>query len=820
MSVQLLTRFLRVSAMRLSIWILMICGSMAISVAQEESPSPTAEQVKFFENKIRPILFENCFGCHGEKKQFAGLRLDSRDFLLKGGDLGPSIVPGKPDESLLIKAVRHTDESLQMPQEGKLTDEQITDLVRWVEMGAPFPEASKSTTAVRNPKHWSFQPPTDHPLPAITNTAWPRNEIDHFILSRLESASISPAPAADKLTLIRRVTFDLTGLPPTPEEITEFLADHSEQAYSRLVDRLLESPAYGEKWGRHWLDIARYADSNGLDENVAHGNAWRYRDYVVAAHNSDKPYDRFITEQLAGDLLPTDDIQQRHQNLVATGFISIGPKVLAEVNMDKMKMDIIDEQLDTVGRVFLGMTLGCARCHDHKFDPIDTVDYYALAGIFKSTKTMDTYTKVALWHENDLSSETEKKAKAEADARRNSKKEILDTLTAGADKLVRDKLAADAKPPEKLETLYSETVKTELAKLKTELAELEKNIPELPSAMGVVEDAVVDVAVNVRGNPSKLGDIVPRRTPPVIIGATPPQFLKEQSGRKQLADWLTDPNHPLTARVLVNRVWRWHFGKGIVRSTDNFGLLGDTPTHPELLDWLARRFVAEGWSLKSLHRLILNSSAYQQQSIATPEVVTKDPENQLFSRMNLRRLEAEEVRDALLAVSGQLDKTLGGSLLKVKNRGYLFDHTSIDLTDYNSRRRSLYLPVIRNNVYDLFQLLDFPDPAVPSGDRATTTVAPQALLMMNSDLVMQCADDLAERLLKQEGDEADRLNHLSLIAYGRDFTDAEKQANLIFLAQAEQALSSKEPDTAKRHRQAWNMLCHVVCAANEFIYLK
>jgi len=805
--------------------LLLWCGATAFAWSNEpetatSAEAPTAEQVKFFESKIRPIFLENCNSCHGEKKQFAGLRLDTREGLQKGGDTGPSVVPGKPDESLLIQAVKQTDEALKMPENGKLSDEQIADLVKWVEMGAPFPLTPKTDKPTRDPNHWSFHPPADHPIPAVQNSSWPRNEIDHFILSKLESVGLAPAEQADKLTLIRRVTFDLTGLPPTPEEVQAFLADERGDAYARMVDRLLDSPAYGEKWGRHWLDTARYADSNGLDENVAHGNAWRYRDYVVAAHNSDKPYDKFILEQLAGDLLPFESPEQRHEQLIATGFISIGPKVLAEVNMDKMKMDIIDEQIDAVGRVFLGMTFGCARCHDHKFDPIETADYYALAGIFKSTKTMDTYTKVALWHENDLSVDSEKALRSAAEAKRNAKKEVVDALVAGADKLAKDKLPADAKPPEKLETLYAESVKAELARLRGELAELEKAIPELPSAMGVTEDSVVDAALHIRGNPSKLGDVIPRRTPPVILGATVPQFTKDQSGRKQLADWLIDPKHPMTSRVLANRVWRWHFGKGIVKSTDNFGLLGDVPSHPELLDWLARRFVADGWSLKSLHRVILNSATYQQSSTAAPEVVAKDPENQYFNRMNLRRLQAEEVRDSLLAVSGQLDRTLGGSLLKVKNRGYLFDHTSIDLTDYSSKRRALYLPVIRNNVYDLFQLLDFPDPAVPSSDRATTTVAPQALLMMNSDLVMQCADDLAGRVLTIAGDDTARQWELYRLAYGREPNAEEVTANHLFLTQADQMLVGKEPDGEKRRKQAWSMLAHVLLAANEFVYVK
>ena len=798
-------------------------GVLLLIVFAAEDPAqiapPTVEQLRFFETNVRPVLVEHCHKCHGSKKQWAGLRLDSREALLRGGDSGAAIVSGEPHKSLLIRAVRQEDEKLKMPEDGKLSDRQIADLVRWVEMGAPFSEVQKANARSRDPNHWAFQPPKEQPVPAVKNISWPQSALDNFILSKLEAVGLSPAEKADKRTLIRRVTFDLTGLPPTPAEIDAFLADDRADAFAHLVDRLLASPAYGERWGRHWLDIARYADSNGLDENIAHGNAWRYRDHVVAAFNRDQPFDRFIVEQLAGDLLPAADEAQRHAQLIATGFLAIGPKVLAEVDPSKMQMDIVDEQLDSIGRVFLGLTLGCARCHDHKFDPIETADYYGLAGILKSTRTMDTYTKVAKWHENELPSATLTAMRTEYEGQLAVKKTAVEEFVAQADKQVREKLGEE-KPPEKLETLYPDATKAELTKLREALATLEKNPPNYPAAMGVSEDKVIDLAIHVRGNPLKLGDVVPRRTPPVVRGAQPPQFAPTESGRRQLAEWLTNPQHPLTARVFVNRVWRWHFGKGLVRTTENFGLLGEVPSHPELLDWLARRFVADGWSLKSLHRLILNSSSYQQSSSASAEVVARDPDNRLFGRANVRRLEAEEVRDSLLAVSGQLDGTFGGSLLKVKNRDYLFDHTSIDKTDYTSRRRSLYLPVIRNNVFDLFQLLDFPDPAVPSGDRAMTTVAPQALLMLNSDFVMQSADELAARLLADPCDDDERLSRMHVLAYGREASAEERQANRAFLAKVEQSAAASESDADKRRRDAWSVLCHVIFAANEFVYVR
>ncbi len=797
-----------------------VCLYLVALFGLAAAEEPTAAENEFFEKQVRPVLVEHCHKCHGATKQWAGLRLDSREAILKGGDNGPAIIPGKPDESLLIRAVRHVDDNLKMPENGKLPDGQIAALVRWVERGAVYPAGTLTAARSRDPNHWSFQPPAAQSLPVVKDVAWLQSPIDHFILVKLEAAKVVPAAPADKRALIRRVTFDLTGLPPTPTEITNFLNDDRPEAFATLVDRLLETPAYGEHWGRHWLDVARYADSNGLDENIAHGNAWRYRDYVVTSINQDKPFDQFVIEQLSGDLLPFESEPQQHSQLVATAFLSIGPKVLAEVDQPKMRMDIVDEQIDAVGRVFLGLTLGCARCHDHKFDPISAADYYGLAGVFKSTKTMDSYIKVAKWHEHTLPSAETTKLQAAFDADLAAKKQAIADFVAKANKLAKEGLAADATVPEKLETLYPEATKAELTMLREQLATLERTGPDLPSTMGVTEDEVVDVAIHLRGDTQKLGDIVPRHTPVAINGAVSPEFSPKASGRRQLAQWLVDPKHPLTARVFVNRVWRWHFGRGLVRTTDNFGLLGEAPSHPELLDWLARRFIVDGWSLKSLHRLMLNSSTYQQASVPHPQTLEVDPENRLLGRFSIRRLGAEEVRDALLSVSGQLDPTLGGPVLKVKNRGYLFDHTSIDLTDYTSNRRSLYLPVIRNHIFDLFQLLDFPDPAVPTGDRATSTVAPQALLMMNSDFVMQSADQLAERALAELKSNSERISAIVSAIYGREATSAEIEAHQQFLTRIEQALAGTEADAVARTRLAWSALCHTLLASNEFIYVK
>jgi hypothetical protein len=668
---------------------------------------------------------------------------------------------------------------------------------------------------------WAFQPPADPPVPAVRDTAWAKTPLDRFILARLEAAGLKPVPPADKRTLLRRATFDLTGLPPTPREIDAFLADETPEAFARVIDRLLASPAYGERWGRHWLDVARYADSNGLDENVAHGNAWRYRDYVIRSFNRDKPYDQFLLEQLAGDLLPNTDPDSRGEHLIATGFLSLGPKVLAEVDEKKMEMDIVDEQIDTVGRSLLGLTLGCARCHDHKFDPIGTDDYYGLAGIFRSTRTMETFTKVARWHENSLGTEEELARQAEYNRQIARQKDLIQKCITRANQELKSRLATGAKLPKKPEDMYPDETRAELKRLRDELGQLEKAAPEMPSAMGVKEGTVADTAIHLRGSHQRLGKVVARRVPKVLDQTGRPAFDGQQSGRLQLAQWLVRRNHPLTSRVMVNRLWRWHFGQGLVRTPDNFGKLGEPPANPPLLDWLAQRFVDGGWSVKAMHRLLMLSATYQMSSAHDARNAERDPENRLHWRAEVRRLEAEAVRDALLSVSGSLDRTMGGSLLDVKNRGYLFDHTSRDATRYDSPRRSLYLPVIRNHLYDVFQLFDSTDATVPSGDRATTTVAPQALFMMNSDLVAQVSERLAADLLDDAGtDDAGRIRRLYVRAYGRCATAQETTKAREFVRRCEQEFQSSESDAGKRRARAWACLCQVVVAANEFVYIR
>ncbi|MEX2213075.1 MAG: PSD1 and planctomycete cytochrome C domain-containing protein [Phycisphaeraceae bacterium] len=833
--------------------ILLILLAACPSTLAAEPDEPDAKGIAFFEKHIRPLLVDKCYQCHSAdtsitKKPKGGLRLDTRDAALLGGDSGPSLVPGKVDESLIIKAVRYTDSDLRMPPKTKLTDAEIRLLEEWVKMGAPDPRdgeaapVAKATTIDldQGRKHWAFQAVRDSLPPQVRDQAWSASPIDHFILAKLEEAGVASPRLADKRTLIRRATFDLIGLPPTPAQIEAFLADDSADAFAKVIDRLLASPRYGERWGRHWLDVARYADSNGLDENVAHGNAWRYRDYVIASFNDDKPFDQFITQQIAGDLLSTQSPptpvggsakpQAAYEPLIATAFLSLGPKVLAEVDKTKMEMDIIDEQIDTTGRAFLAMTIGCARCHDHKFDPISTRDYYALAGIFKSTKTMESFVTIAKWWENATPSAEDLKRKGEHDAKLAATKATIAARVEKANADLLAKLNAAVKPnetetpadvnaaskspaiavklPEKPETQYDDAAKADLKKLRDELTATEKAAPVMSAAMGVTEGKPVDVAVHIRGSHLSLGDVVPRRFPLVLTTATQEPIAKNHSGRLELAKWITSKDNPLTARVIVNRVWHWHFGRGLVRTPDNFGKLGETPTHPALLDWLASRFVEEGWSIKALHRRIMLSSTYRMSSEHDAKVTQLDPENRLYSRAPIRRLEAEAIRDAMLFVSGRLDTTMGGpAITHVKNREFLFDHTSKDGTTYDNTRRSVYQPVVRNHLYDFFELFDFPDSAVSQGDRPTTTVAPQALLAMNSPLIWESAGKLAKKF--EDGKLKEFVNELYMAALGRPATGEEVTRIAALMESATNA-----------NDRLLQRICQAILVSNEFMYIR
>jgi hypothetical protein len=878
------------------------------------APVLAADGLEFFEKQVRPILVERCYECHSTaSKTKGGLALDSREATLKGGDSGAALQAGDPERSRLLEAVRYGNRDFQMPPKKRLSDPEIKALETWIRMGAPDPRtetaASKAGRIIdvkEGRKFWSFSPLAHVQPPKGSGTESP---IDAFVQAKLQEHHLPSSPPADKRTLLRRAAYDLTGLPPTPQEMEVFLADSSPEAFERVIESLLASPHYGERWGRHWLDVVRYADSNGMDENVAFGHAWRYRDYVVRAFNQDKPFDSFLIEQIAGDLLPRSE-----ESLVATGFLALGARVLAEPDVQKLEMDIIDEQIDTIGKTFLGMTLGCVRCHDHKFDPISQEDYYGLAAIFRSTRSL-SYEKtgaIKYWYEHSLASaaETARKketddllkqkqsqlnaflSKARSEVKRQTESRAADYLAAAVllapDAQLKDAQVA-AKPsglrpeillacrkqieqhrdlpllaewwtlfptrdPEGVRAHYAAVVtealkakagpayaalvdpkgflslpakETEvldaaalafLATLRKEVAQIEATRPELPAAMGVGESKILHtIPIHIRGNHLTLGNPVERGFPEVMQpGPGRPILSHKQSGRLELARWLASSENPLTARVLVNRVWRWHFGRGIVSSTDNFGTTGGKPSHPELLDWLARRLIEGGWSIKDLHRQIMLSAVYQQSSDLPPlsadgqDPRLVDPENKLLWRANIQRLEAEQLRDALLATCGWLSAEMGGKTVPLRNREFVFNHTSKDATTYESARRTLYVPIIRNHLYDMLEQFDYPDPTMPTGSRDSTVIAPQALLMMNAPIVQEASKRLTVRLAKLASAE-ERIEEAYALLYSRPPLPEEMREALRVVGEF------AKTETPER---VWALFCHALYASNEFAYLR
>jgi mono/diheme cytochrome c family protein len=813
----------------------------ALALVAVAAPVPSARADDFFENKIRPLFAEHCAKCHGaEEKVKGGLKMNTRADLIAGGESGPAVVPGKPDESLLIRSVKYTDDALKMPPKGKLSDQQIADLAKWVKDGAKWPNADVKPNPEPKPNgplftaeqkaFWAFQPVREPAVPKVSGVTHP---IDAFVRSKLSDSGLSPAASADKRTLIRRATFDLTGLPPTPDEVTAFVNDPSPQAFEKVLDRLLASPAYGERWARHWLDVARYADSNGLDENTSFGAAWRYRDYVIQALNDDKPYDRFVREQLAGDLLPFASREERLQNLTATGFLVLGPKVLAEPDKQKMLLDIADEQLDTVGKAFMGLTLGCARCHDHKFDPIPARDYYSLLAVFTSTRTMQNLNTVAKAFERAPDGpEAGEVVLARAK---------LEQLTRQLRKIERDFGATPATEKEKRSALHLQAEERRAA-----IKKLEAVLPASPMVLAVDEGSAAaygtqlrNLFVQIRGNYVSPGTEAPAVFPRIISGEEQAAFVRAtapavanskpntirygaaraSSGRLELANWLADPKHPLTARVLVNRVWQHHFGEGLVRTPDNFGRLGERPTHPELLDWLALRFTENGWSLKKLHKLVMLSATYQQASTHNAQAAERDPDNRLLWRFNRRRLEAEAIRDALMLTAGTLDRTAGGSLLNNGNFEYINNEHSRGGVRYGTHRRSVYLPVIRNNVFDFFQAFDFVEPHVSNGKRAATVIPSQALYLMNNPFVVEQSKALADALLSAKGTDAERIARAYPRLFARDATTDEVTRAQSFIQRYEAALAESVKDPTARRAKAWAAWCQVLFASSEFVYV-
>jgi hypothetical protein len=883
--------------------------------------------VEFFENKIRPVLVEHCYKCHSghANKQKGGLRLDSKGGMRTGGDSGPAIIPGKVKESILLQALRHEGDR-HMPPKGKLADTVIADFEAWIAMGAPDPRDGKAglqTATIdwnKARRFWAFQTPVKHMPPVVHQSPGPRREIDAFLLAELERRGLKPVGPATKQVLIRRATFDLTGLPPTPEEIEAFLKDESIDAFARVVDRLLKSPHYGEHWGRYWLDVARYADDQALAFVTPSPHAHRYRDWVIRAFNSDMPYDRFIRLQLAGDLL-TEPVSDYFDRLAGLGFQGLGAKYHRGSVAAQVMADELDDRIDTLSRGLLGLTVACARCHDHKYDPIPTRDYYSLAAAYNGAawtevplappqavarfkawqeETKQKQATLAKWVE-ERNRKAGRKALAEVDryaltawrihvmrrhklphaslSKENVHEYFLDrwlkVIEADPGKaapslkpwLMTARQAATAAPPEgsavrvpeELQRLTDELrakVRSALGAwdglqhrtaadprrpslsaeqqallkalwldasapfsvsgkhvgpllgspelkeyehLKAELDRLTKGGPPAPPMAHAVSGGGQAMPVYLRGNVARHGEKAPPGFLRILERADLAQPARSQFTRLDLARAIASPGNPLTARVIVNRVWHYHFGRGIVGTPSNFGQLGDQPTHPELLDTLAVRFMEAGWSVAWLHREIMLSAAYQRASAVDAHNLAEDPGNLTLWRMSPRRLDVESWRDGLLAVSGRLDRTLGGP--------------SLDLNDAKNVRRTVYAKVSRYVPSTMLTLFDFPDANVSSDRRAVTTVPQQQLFVLNSDFMAESARAFAARLAREPPGDAERIVLAFRLAYGRSPSDEEQKLGLEFLRSA-------TPARPADRLTAWEQYAQVLLAANEFAWIE
>ncbi len=852
--------------------------SVSLRPAQTASQpqEPSREGLEFFEKKIRPALAENCYACHSQKsrKPQGGLLLDSIEAMLKGGASGqPAIVQGDVEKSLLIKAIRHTDAKLQMPPGGKLPDQTIRDFEAWVKMGAPAPRnpaAAASNQPAYNfeeaKKFWSFQPVKDHQPPKVKNEAWVKSPIDRFILAKLEEKGLKPVADADKRALIRRAIFDLTGLPPTPEEVAEFLNDRSPNAFEKVVDRLLASTAYGEKWGRHWLDVVRYADTAGDNSDYPVTAAYRYRNYVIESFNKDKPYDQFIREQIAGDILANESEKSRQEKIIATGYLAMSRRFGSrnkEMNLT------IDDTIDNLGKTFLGLSVSCARCHDHKFDPITQRDYYALYGVFNSIRYSFPGAEIYP-HPAEMVALVGGKEAENFYRQQKELSEIDDAIerlqsergVAARNKKMKDAAASaetagkDAKPSEAKrdnESGAAQQSKAEARKATVSLpadydrdinnnraAQASKRLPDeveaewnrvqhrqtqlharylnTPKAYAVVEGSPANARIHRKGDPKNLGDEVQRGFLTILGGQQIPKDHRG-SGREFLAGWIADAKNPLTARVMVNRIWEYHFGKGIVQTPNDFGTRGKPPTHPELLDWLTSRFIEGGWSIKKMHKLIMLSRAYQLASSDDAKNSSIDVNNDYLWRFNRRRLEAEEIRDSILAVSGQLDRTMGGEHPFPPEPTWRFTQHTQFFAVYDTNRRSVYVMQQRLKKHPFFEVFDGADTNATTDTRAQSVTPVQALFLMNSPFMSEQSDQFAVRIGMAYDTLRERIDYAFRLAYGRAATLPEIREAQSYLRRTRAELTAIGAPVEQLNRKSLASYLRVTLSSNEFLYV-
>jgi hypothetical protein len=879
----------------LILWLGLWATSFLRSNVFAEETEITAEQLTFFETKIRPVLIKDCYGCHSTKTGNAkgGLRLDSQQLMHLGGSSGPAVVPGDAESSLLFNAITYQD--FAMPPDRRLAPEVIENFRKWIEMGAPDPRRTDAVSLnskitaedIQKAKaeFWAYQPlkasqVSGKSAGAQTNR-WVKSDIDQFVLASLEQAGLSPAEDATANQLLRRLSFDLIGLPPAPEQIDAFERKYRldpDQAISEAVDALLDSPQFGERWGRHWLDLARYAESNGREVNMTFPQAWRYRDYVIDAFNADKPYDRFIQEQIAGDLLPVKTDEQWTENLIATGFLAIGPKSLSEQNRVQFAVDLADEQLDVTTRVFLGTSVACARCHDHKFDPIPQADYYALAGIFANTKTYfgvpasEFGALGGIQNRNTTSLIILPVADPNPFDREFSREDVasmteeIRSLRQGlfeARRSLRSNTSTANQPQTQVQTLVRTQARIEA--VSSVLGSVDENGRPITFCMGVQDrDNPVDSRVLVRGEIDQPAQVV-KRDFPQVLRQQPAEISEKSSGRLELARWLSSKDNPLTARVMVNRIWQHLLGSGIVRSTEDFGSTGQPPTHPELLDQLAIQFIDSGWSIKSMVRSIATSRTYRMSAQHDEAKFLKDPDNALLWRANPKRLTAEAIRDSMLLVSEQIDLTRprasevakagymqvrDGNLLNINQVVAMtpgmssmngpggerqafarqmmrqdpagFTRLTRDMRSGNERvdmvdatYRSIYLPTLRDELPRSMEVFDLAEPSMVIGSRESSNTPNQSLYLLNNEFVLKQSEAFATRLMKEAKTVPAQVTRAFELAYGRPPTNDERQASLAFM-------SKFSGDSKYRQQAAMSLaaLCQSLFASAEFRYLE
>jgi len=827
------------------------------------------EQLAFFEKKIRPVLVQKCYKCHSgqTKKAKGGLLLDTREGIRRGGESGDAVVPGKPSDSLLLDAIRY--DGLEMPPNEQLSKSVVADFEKWIKSGAADPRvaAGKPTLIKRKidfneaRKFWAFIAPKKQAPGAVKDATWARNDIDRFVLWRLERGGLRPTRDADRAVLVRRVYFDLIGLPPTPQQLKQFLDDRSPKALENLIDQLMEQPQFGERWGRHWMDVVRYAESTGMERNYTYPHAWRYRDYVIKSFNADKPFNQFITEQLAGDLLPEKDPLRRNEKVIATGMLAIGTKSLNERNREKFLMDIVDDQIDVTSRAFFGLTASCARCHDHKFDPIPTTDYYALAGIFRSTNTMYgtgggngnrqngrlfQLAKPGGAKSGDAKQQPVAAPQPAPKKQQQSLQQVSAKLRVARRKLAQTQkefgIAAKGKKKKGKKTKAAKLTAEQRRKLQAaqrEVAALTKKSRELRAktkkrgrgrAQAQTGDLAMavndlpnpgDTQVRIRGEVADRGPTVTRGYLTIATDKSSPK-INGGSGRFELAQWITSENHPLTSRVAVNRLWQHLFGQGIVRSVNNFGANGDRPSHPELLDHLALKFMDDGWSVKKAIRYMMLSRTYQMASDFNKDSHKEDPENRLLWRMSVRRLDAEAIRDAMLQASGELDLTPAEkSVVSGVGNGDIGRNLQPGRFSSQTTKRSVYLPIVRGVVPEILTVFDFPEPSIIFGRRDETTVPTQALYMMNSPFVVKQAEATAKKILAKTSEPKEQVETAYRAVLARTATTRETARGVAYLKQTyESIVDAKRSNDDEARLRSLAAFCQALFASAEFRYVE